>query len=76
MEWKHIQWKGGVLEHPTQQDGNSCGVIVVMMARAVMAAFPAVPKREMKEERKNMALRILRASATWRWASNDTLDSM
>ena len=27
--WVDIQWKGGVIPHPVQKDGCSCGVIVV-----------------------------------------------
>ncbi|XP_049330090.1 uncharacterized protein LOC111193479 [Astyanax mexicanus] len=68
-EWVDMKWKGGVLTHPVQQDGSSCGVIVIKMARAVMEAFPAVPeiyfdtsKTEMAKERKTMALQILQES--------------
>ncbi|XP_019215488.2 uncharacterized protein LOC109202448 [Oreochromis niloticus] len=68
-EWVDIKWKGGVLTHPVQKDGFSCGVLVVMMARAVMKVFPDFPvmkfktsKEKMAEERKLMALEILQAS--------------
>ncbi|XP_052394646.1 uncharacterized protein LOC127942748 isoform X1 [Carassius gibelio] len=68
-EWQNIQWKGGVMTHPVQQDGSSCGVIVVLMAREIMKAFPNVPilqfgtsRKEMANERKMMALQILKAS--------------
>ncbi|XDV34076.1 hypothetical protein PO909_004282 [Leuciscus waleckii] len=68
-EWVDIKWKGGVLAHPVQQDASSCGVIVTLMARAVVRAFPAVPvfhfgtsKKEMAQERKKMALQILKES--------------
>ncbi|KAJ8348800.1 hypothetical protein SKAU_G00273890 [Synaphobranchus kaupii] len=68
-EWVDIKWKGGVLAHPVQQDGSSCGIIVIMMARAVMKALPAAPvirfgtsKKEMTNERKTLALQILKAS--------------
>ncbi|XP_042569217.1 lysine-specific demethylase 5A-like [Cyprinus carpio] len=57
------------MTHPVQQDGSSCGVIVVLMARGIMNAFPAVPvlqfgtsRKEMGNERKIMALQILKAS--------------
>ncbi|KAF3845952.1 hypothetical protein F7725_003030 [Dissostichus mawsoni] len=29
-DWVDIKWKGGVMKHPVQQDGNSCGVVVCM----------------------------------------------
>ncbi|XP_039469891.1 uncharacterized protein LOC120440750 [Oreochromis aureus] len=68
-EWVDIKWKGGVLTYPVQKDGFSCGVLVVMMARAVMKVFPDFPvmkfktsKEKMAEERKLMALEILQAS--------------
>ncbi|XP_051544401.1 uncharacterized protein wu:fc27b11 [Myxocyprinus asiaticus] len=71
MEWVDIKWKGGVLTHQIKRDGSSCGVTFIMMARAVMKAFPAVPlirfgtsKKEMAHARKTMALQILKASAT------------
>ncbi|KAJ4926173.1 hypothetical protein JOQ06_008356 [Pogonophryne albipinna] len=35
-DWVAIKWKGGVMKHPVQQDGNSCGVVVCMMAKEVM----------------------------------------
>ncbi|XP_030614872.1 uncharacterized protein LOC115801250 [Archocentrus centrarchus] len=28
-DWVGIRWKGGAMRHPIQQDGSSCGVIVV-----------------------------------------------
>lgn len=31
-EWVDIKWKGGVLTHPVQKDGFSCGVLVVMVS--------------------------------------------
>ncbi|XP_057179452.1 uncharacterized protein LOC130547506 [Triplophysa rosa] len=68
-EWLNIKWKGGVLTHPTQQDASSCGIIVTMIARAVMKAFPAVPvisfgtsKKEMAIEREVMGAQILESS--------------
>ncbi|XP_042564109.1 cyclin-dependent kinase 7 [Clupea harengus] len=42
-DWVDIKFKGGVLQHPLQQDGDSCGVLVIMMANAVMEAFPKIP---------------------------------
>lgn len=67
--WRDIQWKGGVMQHPTQQDNNSCGVIVFMMARAVLEAFPDDPtftfgtsKEEMANQRKVMGCQILEGS--------------
>ncbi|XP_034413986.1 uncharacterized protein wu:fc27b11 [Cyclopterus lumpus] len=96
-EWMDKKWTRGVLTHPTQKDGNNCGVVVIMMARALMEAFPTVPtitfgtsKKDMKNERKTLALKILKASvfefesnchvlhgkASWIWASTDKLDPM
>ncbi len=31
-DWVDIKWNGGVLTHPVQQDGSSCGVIVVLVS--------------------------------------------
>ncbi|XP_067237022.1 lysine-specific demethylase 5B-B-like [Chanodichthys erythropterus] len=57
------------MKHPIQLDGCSCGVIVLMMAKAVMEAFPELPKMEfgkskkhMAQERRALALKILEAS--------------
>ncbi|XP_023197614.1 uncharacterized protein LOC111612128 isoform X1 [Xiphophorus maculatus] len=68
-DWVGIQWKGGTMRHPIQQDGSSCGVIVVKMAKALMEAFPLMPdvdfdttKKAMKSERRTLALQILDAS--------------
>ncbi|XP_024123814.2 uncharacterized protein LOC112143836 [Oryzias melastigma] len=68
-EWDSIDWKGGVVKHPIQQDGNSCGVVVVMMAQSILASFPLLPemtfettKRKMTEQRRQMAREILEAS--------------
>ncbi|KAK7130471.1 hypothetical protein R3I93_019961 [Phoxinus phoxinus] len=68
-EWGNIKWKGGVLKHPFQRDASSCGVIVILMAKEIMRAFPAVlvvkfgtSKKEVAQERKTMALQILKES--------------
>ncbi|KAJ4929792.1 hypothetical protein JOQ06_018813 [Pogonophryne albipinna] len=68
-DWVDITWKGGGMKHPVQQDGNSCGVVVCMMAKEVMEVFPKTPKmafgtttREMAHQRKVLALEILTAS--------------
>ncbi|CAL8327628.1 unnamed protein product [Gadus morhua 'NCC'] len=68
-DWVDVKWKGGVMPHPVQMDGCSCGVIVVEMARAVMEAFPEFPKmnfstkrRAMEEARRDMALQVLESS--------------
>ncbi|KAK2839372.1 hypothetical protein Q5P01_013112 [Channa striata] len=68
-DWVDVQWKGAIMQHPAQQDNCSCGVIVMMMAKLVMEAFPQIPtmafgttKKDMARERKNLALEILRAS--------------
>ncbi|XP_062267668.1 uncharacterized protein LOC133973671 [Platichthys flesus] len=57
-DWVDIKFKGGVLQHPLQQHGDSCGVLVIMMANAVMEAFPKIPniafgttKTEMEHQR-------------------------
>ncbi|KAF3848888.1 hypothetical protein F7725_015385 [Dissostichus mawsoni] len=68
-DWVDIKWKGGVMKHPVQQDGNSCGVVVCMMAKEVMEVFPKTPtmafgttKKEMAHQRKVLAMEILTAS--------------
>ncbi|CAL8303347.1 unnamed protein product [Arctogadus glacialis] len=68
-DWVDVKWRGGVMPHPVQMDGCSCGVIVVEMARAVMEAFPEFPKmnfstkrRAMEEARRDMALQVLESS--------------
>ncbi|CAB1441530.1 unnamed protein product, partial [Pleuronectes platessa] len=68
-DWVNVKWKGGVLEHPFQRDGSSCGVIVIKMAKAVMEAFPkkaemsfGTAPRLMADERKHLALELLEAS--------------
>ncbi|XP_034077114.1 uncharacterized protein LOC117549369 isoform X1 [Gymnodraco acuticeps] len=68
-DWVDVKWKGGVMGHPLQTDGCSCGVVVVKMAKAVMESFPLIPnvnfecsKKYMKRERRELALEILEAS--------------
>ncbi|KAI2646774.1 ATP-dependent helicase/deoxyribonuclease subunit B [Labeo rohita] len=68
-EWANVEFKGAVMKHPVQQDGYNCGVIVIMMAKAVMKAFPKLPNmefgttpKEMAQERTALALEILQAS--------------
>ncbi|XP_077384150.1 uncharacterized protein LOC144022866 isoform X2 [Festucalex cinctus] len=68
-EWLDVKWKGGVMSHPEQKDGSSCGVIVVKMAKLLLEAFPVIPvmefctsKRAMQKERRCLALDILEAS--------------
>ncbi|KAI2647190.1 Heat-inducible transcription repressor HrcA [Labeo rohita] len=68
-EWADVEFKGDVMKHPVQQDGYNCGVIVIMMAKAVMKAFPKLPNmefgttpKEMAQERTALALEILQAS--------------
>ncbi|KAI4798480.1 hypothetical protein KUCAC02_022031 [Chaenocephalus aceratus] len=68
-DWGTVKWRGATMHHPVQRDGSSCGVIVTMMARAVMEDFPALPmmsfgtsKKEMACERRKFALSILNAS--------------
>ncbi|XP_067224530.1 uncharacterized protein [Chanodichthys erythropterus] len=68
-DWVDIEFRGAVMKHPIQLDGCSCGVIVLMMAKAVMEAFPELPKMEfgkskkhMAQERRALALKILEAS--------------
>uniref|UniRef100_A0AAV2LJ02 Uncharacterized protein n=1 Tax=Knipowitschia caucasica TaxID=637954 RepID=A0AAV2LJ02_KNICA len=67
--WTSKVLKGGAMIHPTQTDGCSRGVIVVMMARAIMADYPNLPvmdfstsKENMEQERRQMALEILEVS--------------
>ncbi|CAI5682261.1 unnamed protein product [Oreochromis niloticus] len=68
-DWVNVRLRGGVLTHPFQQDGSSCGVMVIMMAKAVMEAFPNKPemtflrtKKEMAQARRTFAQTILEAS--------------
>ncbi|XP_029998118.1 lysine-specific demethylase 5B-B-like [Sphaeramia orbicularis] len=68
-DWVDVKWTGGVLNHPFQQDGNNCGVVVVKIAEVLMQAFPLVPdisfhtsKREMQREREILAIKLLEAS--------------
>ncbi|CAL8390972.1 unnamed protein product [Arctogadus glacialis] len=68
-DWGSIKWKGATMPHPLQQDSSSCGVIVTMMAKAVMEAFPALPlmsfgtsKKEMANARTKFALGLLSGS--------------
>ncbi|XP_034065321.1 uncharacterized protein LOC117542007 [Gymnodraco acuticeps] len=70
-DWVDVKWKGGVMGHPLQTDGCSCGVVVVKMAKAVMESFPLIPnvnfecsKKYMKRERRELALEILEASGS------------
>ncbi|XP_063325536.1 uncharacterized protein LOC134624480 isoform X2 [Pelmatolapia mariae] len=69
-DWVNVRLRGGVLTHPFQQDGSSCGVMVIMMAKEVMEAFPNKPemtflttKRKMAQARRTFAQTILEASA-------------
>ncbi|CAL8318997.1 unnamed protein product [Arctogadus glacialis] len=68
-DWGTIKWKGATMPHPLQQDSSSCVVIVTMMAKAVMEAFPALPlmsfgtsKKEMANARTKFALGLLSGS--------------
>ncbi|CAI5697275.1 uncharacterized protein LOC109195772 isoform X2 [Oreochromis niloticus] len=67
-DWVNVRLRG-VLTHPCQRDGSSCGVMVIMMAKAVMEAFPNKPemtflmtKKEMAQARRTFAQTILEAS--------------
>ncbi|XP_034536572.1 uncharacterized protein LOC117810743 isoform X2 [Notolabrus celidotus] len=82
-DWVDVKWKEGVMSHPIQQDGSSCGVIVVKMAKALLKASPVIPdidfstsKREMEKERRDLALHILEASATRTRNCHYTMDTM
>ncbi|XP_052470336.1 uncharacterized protein LOC128027055 [Carassius gibelio] len=69
-DWVDIKWKGGKIDHSTQQDGYSCGVLVMQMAKGVVADFPCIPchlmintsKQHMEDVRLRMAEEILQAS--------------
>ncbi|XP_028991434.2 uncharacterized protein LOC114846544 isoform X3 [Betta splendens] len=68
-DWVDKKWKGAIMHHPVQKDSSSCGVIVIMMARLVMEAFPNMPRmdfkttrKQMAQERTNIACEILHAS--------------
>ncbi|XP_027132023.1 uncharacterized protein LOC113744953 [Larimichthys crocea] len=65
-DWGRLRWRGLTMDHPVQRDTCSCGVIVTMMAKAVMEAYPALPamsfgtsKKEMASERTKFALELL-----------------
>ncbi|XP_034071046.1 uncharacterized protein LOC117545401 isoform X1 [Gymnodraco acuticeps] len=53
-DWVDIKWKRGVMKHPVQQDGNSCGVVVCMMAKEVMEVFPKTPTMAFGTTKKEM----------------------
>ncbi|XP_030578943.1 uncharacterized protein LOC115775615 [Archocentrus centrarchus] len=68
-DWVDVKLRGGVMPHPCQRDGSSCGVLVIMMAKAVMKAFPEKPKmkfgttkKEMAQARRSLAQTIIDAS--------------
>ncbi|XP_026012681.1 uncharacterized protein LOC113015007 isoform X3 [Astatotilapia calliptera] len=68
-DWVDVKLKGGVLKHPVQKDTNSCGVIVILMAKAFMESFPNIPEmtfkttiKAMAQQREAIALNILGAS--------------
>jgi len=31
-DWVDVKWKGGVMGHPLQKDGCSCGIVVVKVS--------------------------------------------
>ncbi|KAK7929015.1 hypothetical protein WMY93_005410 [Mugilogobius chulae] len=53
--WKSISFTGAVMKHPYQQDGYSCGVLVLMMAEAIMEAFPQLPEMDFFTSKEAMA---------------------
>uniref|UniRef100_A0AAV2IZH2 PHD-type domain-containing protein n=1 Tax=Knipowitschia caucasica TaxID=637954 RepID=A0AAV2IZH2_KNICA len=53
-DWANINWEGGVLKHPCQQDGNSCGVVVAMMAKEIIHYFPEIPEFSFSTTRAHM----------------------
>ncbi|MEQ2245868.1 hypothetical protein ILYODFUR_032327 [Ilyodon furcidens] len=69
-DWLDVKLTGGVVSHPVQQDGSSCGVVVIKMATAVMEAFPDKPKMtfsttksDIVKDQVSFALQILESSA-------------
>ncbi|XP_041847384.1 uncharacterized protein LOC121643866 isoform X1 [Melanotaenia boesemani] len=68
-DWVDLKLKGGVIQHPVQRDGSSCGVIVILMAKAVMNAYPDKPvmafqtdTAEIAKKRETLAKEVLEAS--------------
>ncbi|XP_063075866.1 uncharacterized protein LOC134465901 [Engraulis encrasicolus] len=68
-DWATIKWTGDTMTHPVQRDGSSCGVMVILMAEALLAAYPERPTITfpttaacMVKERTRMALDILKGS--------------
>ncbi|KAF4118129.1 hypothetical protein G5714_000180 [Onychostoma macrolepis] len=37
------KWKPGTIQHSFQEDGSSCGVFVMLMAKPVVEGFPKIP---------------------------------
>ncbi|XP_061759385.1 uncharacterized protein LOC133554521 isoform X3 [Nerophis ophidion] len=65
-EWGRVSWRGLTMEHPVQCDTCSCWVIVTMMAKAVIEAYPSLPqmsfntlKTEIALQRRKFALDLL-----------------
>ncbi|RXN37548.1 putative protein wu:fc27b11 [Labeo rohita] len=69
-DWVDTKWQPGTIDHSFQEDGDSCGVFVMQMARQVVENFPKIPenihidpsKDWMWNCRRNMAKDILQAS--------------
>ncbi|KAG7518939.1 hypothetical protein JOB18_047736 [Solea senegalensis] len=66
-DWVEVKWR--VMSHTLQQDGSSCGIIVVKMAEALIKAFPLIreihfetTRKDMTRGRRDLALKILQAS--------------
>ncbi|RVE61261.1 hypothetical protein OJAV_G00168980 [Oryzias javanicus] len=54
-DWSKTKWKGATMPHHVQQDGDSCGVVVVLIARELMKCFPVLPKITFGTSRTEMA---------------------
>ncbi|KAF4114077.1 hypothetical protein G5714_004300 [Onychostoma macrolepis] len=71
-DWVDTKWQPGTIDHTFQDDGYSCGVFVMQMARQVVENFPKIPesididpsKDWMWNCRRNMAKDILLASVS------------
>ncbi|XP_024121040.1 uncharacterized protein LOC112142033 isoform X2 [Oryzias melastigma] len=54
-DWSTPKWKGATMPHPVQQDSDSCGVVVTLIARELMRCFPLLPQMTFGTSRNEMA---------------------
>ncbi|CAM4608791.1 unnamed protein product [Leuciscus chuanchicus] len=71
-DWVDTMWKPGTIHHSFREDGFSCGVFVMLMAKHMVGHFPNIPEsisitaseEEMCHTRKHVAKLILQASVS------------